>query len=147
MVLLKDLARQGHTVIIITHDPRLAEQADRVIEFRDGKVIADRPSKSSEPAPEPGNNNNRLRDLFMNRRVMSRLSGVSEAIRMAMRSLGSNIFRTILTLLGIVIGVASVVAMLAIGEGARQQIVDRISSIGTNMLTLQPARTQGQRMA
>src|SRR5690606_36049300 len=50
-----------------------------------------------------------------------------------------------LTLLGIVIGVASVVAMLAIGEGARQEIVDRISSIGTNMLTLQPARIPGQR--
>jgi macrolide transport system ATP-binding/permease protein len=64
---------------------------------------------------------------------------------MAMRSLRSNIFRTFLTLLGIVIGVASVVAMLAIGEGARQQIVERISSIGTNMLTLQPARVPGQR--
>jgi macrolide transport system ATP-binding/permease protein len=147
MVLLKDLARQGHTVIIITHDPKLAEQADRVIEFRDGQVISDRPSRSAEPAPELANNNTRLRDLFLNRRVMSRLSGVAEAIRMAMRSLSSNIFRTILTLLGIVIGVASVVAMLAIGEGARQQIVDRISSIGTNMLTLQPARTPGQRMA
>lgn len=142
MALLKDLSRQGHTVIIITHDPQLARQADRVIEFRDGQVIAD--SASDEPpATSPGNT--RIRDLFMNRRTASPLAGITEAVRMAMRSLTSNIFRTFLTLLGIVIGVASVVAMLAIGEGARQEIVDRISSIGTNMLTLQPARVPGQR--
>ena len=142
LALLKNLARQGHTVIIITHDPAVAEQADRVIEFRDGQVIADR-SSSAKVAGDNGNN--RILDLFLNRRLSSSLSGISEAIRMAMRSLTSNIFRTFLTLLGIVIGVASVVAMLAIGEGAQREIVDRISSIGTNMLTLQPARVPGQR--
>ena len=142
MALLKDLSRQGHTVIIITHDPQLARQADRVIEFRDGQVIADSAS-DDPPATSPGNT--RIRDLFLNRRTASPLAGITEAVRMAMRSLTSNIFRTFLTLLGIVIGVASVVAMLAIGEGARQEIVDRISSIGTNMLTLQPARVPGQR--
>ncbi|MDO8907772.1 MAG: MacB family efflux pump subunit [Pseudohongiella sp.] len=141
LALLKDLARQGHTVIIITHDPAVAEQADRVVEFRDGQVISDRTTSTSVKST----GNTKLRDLFLNRRITSALTGVPEAIRMAMRSLRSNIFRTFLTLLGIVIGVASVVAMLAIGEGARQEIVDRISSIGTNMLTLQPARVPGQR--
>jgi macrolide transport system ATP-binding/permease protein len=142
VALLKHLARQGHTVIIITHDPALAEQADRVVEFRDGQVIRDR---STVTASHGNADNHKLRELFLNRRVASPLTGISEAIRMAMRSLTANIFRTFLTLLGIVIGVASVVAMLAIGEGARQQIVERISAIGTNMLTLQPARVQGQR--
>jgi macrolide transport system ATP-binding/permease protein len=142
VALLKNLARQGHTVIIITHDPALAEQADRVVEFRDGQVIRDRNTVTSSQ----GNaDNHKLRELFLNRRVASPLTGISEAIRMALRSLTANIFRTFLTLLGIVIGVASVVAMLAIGEGARLQIVERISAIGTNMLTLQPARVQGQR--
>jgi macrolide transport system ATP-binding/permease protein len=142
VALLKNLARQGHTVIIITHDPALAEQADRVVEFRDGQVIRDR---NTVTASHGNADNHKLRELFLNRRVASPLTGISEAIRMAMRSLTANIFRTFLTLLGIVIGVASVVAMLAIGEGARQQIVERISAIGTNMLTLQPARVQGQR--
>ena len=142
VTLLKNLARQGHTVIIITHDPALAEQADRVVEFRDGQVIRDR----STVTESHGNaDNHKLRELFLNRRVASPLTGISEAIRMAMRSLTANLFRTFLTLLGIVIGVASVVAMLAIGEGARQQIVERISAIGSNMLTLQPARVPGQR--
>ncbi|MGW8368888.1 MAG: ABC transporter permease, partial [Gammaproteobacteria bacterium] len=65
--------------------------------------------------------------------------------RMAFRSLLANAFRTFLTLLGIVIGVASVVALLAIGEGAQSDIVSRISSIGTNVLNLQPQRAEGQR--
>ena len=76
----------------------------------------------------------------MSRRASPLLGGIGEAIRMALRSLHANLFRTVLTLLGIVIGVASVVAMLAIGQGVQSGVIERISSIGTNMLTLQPAR-------
>ncbi len=142
MALLESLAREGHTVILITHDSEVAAHADRIIEFRDGEIISD-----TGPAEGVVNSkkNRELRDLFFSRKITSPLAGVSEALRMALRSLRANIFRTILTLLGIVIGVASVVAMLAIGEGARQDIVDRISQIGTNRLTLQPARISGQR--
>jgi len=142
MALLESLAREGHTVILITHDSEVASHADRMVEFRDGEIISD--SGPAEGVVDPGQNKT-LRDLFLSRKITSPLAGVGEAIRMALRSLKANIFRTILTLLGIVIGVASVVAMLAIGEGARQDIVDRISSIGTNRLTLQPARIPGQR--
>src|SRR5690606_22277486 len=129
-------------VIIITHDPSLAEQADRVVEFREGKVIGDRVLVAQQKTE---GSNSKLRDLFMSRRVASPLAGVSEAIRMALRSLTANTFRTFLTLLGIVIGVASVVAMLAIGEGAQREIVDRISAVGTNMLNVQARRPDGQR--
>jgi len=142
MALLESLAREGHTVILITHDSDVAAHADRIIEFRDGEIVSD--SGPAEGVVDPAKNRE-LRDLFLSRKITSPLAGVGEAIRMALRSLKANIFRTILTLLGIVIGVASVVAMLAIGEGARQDIVDRISQIGTNRLTLQPARIAGQR--
>ena len=142
MALLEDLARQGHTVILITHDREVAEHADRIIEFRDGQILND--SGPHEEAVD-ARNNAKLRNLFLSRKSGSTLAAVSESVTMALRSLRANIFRTILTLLGIVIGVASVVAMLAIGEGAQQDIVDRISSIGTNRLTLQPARMEGQR--
>ena len=71
-----------------------------------------------------------------------------EAIRMALSSLRVNLFRTALTLLGIMIGVGSVVAMLAIGEGAKQAVIDRISSFGTNLLMVrggaQNSRSFGQ---
>jgi len=142
MALLENLAREGHTVIIITHDAEVAAHADRVIEFRDGSVLSD--SGHVDGAVNPAMNS-KLRDLFLSRKLASPLAGVGEAIRMALRSLKANVFRTILTLLGIVIGVASVVAMMAIGEGASQDIVARISSIGTNMLNMQPARQEGRR--
>ncbi len=142
LALLERLARDGHTVIIITHDPKVAQNADRVIEFRDGQVINDGGS-----APEAVNpkNNDKLRDLFLSRTEAALLASIGEATRMAMRSLRANVFRTFLTLLGIVIGIGMVVLILAIGEGTEQQIVDRISSIGTNMMNLQPARDESQR--
>ena len=62
-------------------------------------------------------------DAGRRRRAARMLSGLNESLRMAMRALRANIFRTVLTLLGIVIGVGSVVAMLAIGEGAKQRVV------------------------
>ena len=57
---------------------------------------------------------------------------------MALRSLRTNVLRTALTLLGIVIGVASVIAMLAIGDGAKQKVIDQVSAMGTNLLTVRP---------
>jgi macrolide transport system ATP-binding/permease protein len=72
------------------------------------------------------------------------VSGVSfaaslqEALVTAWRSLHVNLFRTVLTLLGIIIGVAAVVAMLAVGEGSRQKVMDRISAFGTNLMLIRP---------
>jgi macrolide transport system ATP-binding/permease protein len=142
MALLEDLARKGHTVILITHDAEVARHADRVVEFSDGRVVRDSDHKADTIDPA---RNATLRNLFMSRQASPLLGGMHEAIRMAMRSLRANLFRTILTLLGIVIGVASVVGMLAIGQGAQSNIIAQLSSIGTNMLVLQPARSEDQR--
>jgi macrolide transport system ATP-binding/permease protein len=137
MELLEELARLGHTVILITHDANVAAHADRVIEFRDGSVLSDSGSKSNDAPP---NINSKVDLNKMNERNSSKamISGFTEALLMGLRSLKANVFRTVLTLLGIVIGVASVVAMLAIGEGAQQDVLDRISSLGVNMLTISP---------
>ena len=142
MALLEELARKGHTVILITHDAEIARHADRIVELGDGRVVRDSGRKPDSVDPK---HNEQLRELFMSRRASPLLGGIGEAIRMALRSLHANLFRTVLTLLGIVIGVASVVAMLAIGQGVQSGVIDRISAIGTNMLTLQPARAQNQR--
>ena len=142
MALLQELSDEGHTIILITHEKYIADHADRIIEFQDGTVLDD--SGHADGAIDPGQNK-MLRELFMSRKTASLLGGLGEAVRMAMRSLMANSFRTLLTLLGIVIGVASVVALLAIGEGATSNIVSRISSIGTNVLNLQPDRAENQR--
>jgi len=134
MALLEDLAANGHTVILITHDKSVAAHARRVIEISDGHIVSDSGSDKThgaEAAPTP--------PLAADEKTGWTLQGLSEATNMALRSLRSNIFRTVLTLLGIVIGVGSVVAMMALGEGAKQQVVEQIGSMGTNLLTVRPA--------
>ena len=137
MQLLKDLAAQGHTVILITHDANVAAHANRVIELKDGEIVRD--SGEGSPATvaaqaiplDMSHLGERASPLAM-------FQGFRESLRMALRALRANIFRTVLTLLGIVIGVGSVVAMLAIGEGAKRQVIAQIGQMGTNLLTVRP---------
>ena len=131
--LLESLNEQGHTVILITHDANVARRANRIIEMKDGLVVSDTgPSRTAR-------SDNKLPTNFARRSPgFVRLPDIAEAGRTALRALRVNIFRTILTLLGIIIGVASVVAMLAIGNGAKQQVLDRISAMGTNLLLIRP---------
>ena len=129
LALLEDLSRQGHTVIVITHSAEVAAHAPRVIEIRDGRVVRD-------PGPKPVAGVPWRRDST---RTGARWLDWVEAARAAGRALRSNLFRTALTLLGIVIGVGSVIAMLAVGNGARQAVLDRISGMGTNLLLVRPA--------
>jgi macrolide transport system ATP-binding/permease protein len=129
LALLEELARQGHTVIVITHSAEVAAHAQRVIEIRDGRVVRD-------PGPQPVAGAAWRRQPA---RTGARMLDWLEAAKAAARALRSNLFRTALTLLGIVIGVASVIAMLAVGNGARQAVLDRISGMGTNLLLVRPA--------
>ncbi|MDT9627856.1 ABC transporter permease, partial [Escherichia coli] len=72
------------------------------------------------------------------RKGPSPLAQVVESVKMAFRSLRANLFRTALTLLGVVIGVSAVVAMLAIGEGSRADVMARFESMGPNLLFVRP---------
>ena len=134
MTLLEDLSRQGHTVIVITHDPVVAEHANRQIELLDGRIIGDTGSHGASPRGQ--------RDLPSfdtpddSAQTASSVSDMWEAVRMALRSLRTNLFRTFLTLLGIVIGVASVITMLAVGEGAKDRLVSEITEAGANRLSV-----------
>jgi macrolide transport system ATP-binding/permease protein len=129
MALLHKLSAEGHTIIIITHAREVAAEAHRVIEIADGRIVSDPGPKLRERAP-----------LAVTRRAggQSRLTGLLESVRAAGAALRANVFRTALTLLGIVIGVGSVIAMLAVGNGAKQQVLDRISGMGTNLLLVRP---------
>lgn len=132
MLLLRELADAGHTVILITHDHEVAAQARRVIEIRDGRILSDQVRESAAQATEP------LPALDMSQAHIapgaSWWADLSEAGRTAWRGMSLNRFRTGLTLLGIVIGVASVIVMLAIGEGARQRVMAQMGSMGTAIL-------------
>jgi macrolide transport system ATP-binding/permease protein len=131
MQLLHELNAQGHTILLITHDHEVAAQAKRIIEIKDGMVVSDRVQDSSPPV-EP------KRPVRPATRPGFAAFDLLEACRMALQALRSNLLRTLLTLLGIIIGVASVVAMLAIGEGAQKSVLDRINAMGSNLLLVRP---------
>ncbi|WP_029653557.1 MacB family efflux pump subunit [Marinobacter daepoensis] len=126
--LLTELSENGHTVVLITHDADVAKVARRQIRIADGEIVAD--SGESQHPEQPA--------FHQRDRKSARLSDWHEGLKSALRALKSNVFRTALTLLGIVIGVASVITMLAIGEGARKDVVDRISTMGSDLLLVRP---------
>jgi macrolide transport system ATP-binding/permease protein len=142
--LLKELNADGRTVLLITHDPNVAEHANRTIRIADGKIVSDE-RKDTMPA-----NGAAARPVSLEARNRF-FPDLLEATKMALRSMRANIFRTALTLLGVVIGVAAVVAMLAIGDGSRQQVMERIESMGTNLLVVRPGgvrvRTTGENVS
>ncbi len=133
MALLQDLSRRGHTVILITHALDIAAQAKRVIEIKDGRIVSD-------PGPQLAGSAAPADIAPADEGGASLVGGAREAAKTAVRALRGNLFRTVLTLLGIVIGVASVIAMLAIGDGAKQIVLDRISAMGTNLLLIRPGQ-------
>ncbi len=129
MALLKKLSAEGHTVILITHAREVAEQAERVIEIADGRIVSD-PGPAAAPSRPAERSGPEAKSTA--------LSSLAESAKAAAAALRANVFRTALTLLGIVIGVGSVIAMLAVGNGAKQQVLDRISGMGTNLLLVRP---------
>ncbi|MDQ0511073.1 macrolide transport system ATP-binding/permease protein [Angulomicrobium amanitiforme] len=133
LALLRELNGEGHTVILITHDTDVAAHARRVVRFQDGRIVSDE-RREDEPARVP------LPAVGPARRggLARFVPDVAEAVRMAFSSMHANIFRTALTLLGIVIGVASVITMLAVGDGGKARVMERIAQIGTNLLIIRP---------
>lgn len=129
MALLHQLADVGHTIILITHDPKVAQQAHRIVEIQDGCIVSDSGQSgvpTVEPSPEP---------LPHGRTDGMRWqASVAEAARSAWRGMKINHARTMLTLLGIVIGVASVIVMLGIGEGAKQRVLTEMGTMGTTIM-------------
>jgi macrolide transport system ATP-binding/permease protein len=130
MELLKSLHAEGRTIVLITHDEKVAQNAHRVVRLADGHVVDDT-GDSDDPALFDVRHN---QPAFAARTVPE----MAETVKMALRALRVNFFRTMLTLLGIIIGVASVVVMLAVGDGSKQKVLDQISAMGTNVLSVRP---------
>lgn len=140
MRILHELNAQGHTIIIVTHDMNVANHAARIIEIADGEIVADRPNPEAHAArPTESLRSERLRAA----RLSTAWMRFTEAFHMAWRSMVAHRMRTALTMLGIVIGIMSVVSIVAISEGARQAVLSDIRTIGTNLLYVYPGKDLG----
>ena len=133
--ILEEIHAEGRTVVIVTHDMTVAARADRIVEISDGVIVSDRPTANGAAAAAGaagqagaaaasggGGTWRAFADRF------------AEAVRMALVSMRAHRLRTALTMLGIIIGIASVVSMVALGQGTQQRVLANISSLGTNTL-------------
>ena len=136
MRILRELNAKGHTIILVTHDLNVAKNATRIIEISDGNIISDKanvPVTEDAPLEKQVLQSNEQKKTPSWRSAADRLS---EAFRMAILAMNAHRMRTFLTMLGIIIGIASVVSVVALGNGSQKQILENISSLGTNTITV-----------
>ncbi|NTI25901.1 MacB family efflux pump subunit [Rhizobium rhizogenes] len=137
--ILAELHAEGHTVIIVTHDMTVAARADRIIEISDGEIVADRRS-----AGESLRGRNSSAKTVAGKAGWRELGGrLTEAFLMAVLALKAHRLRTFLTMLGIIIGIASVVCVIALGEGSQRKVLSNINNLGTNTLEIFPGKSFG----
>ncbi|WP_342031557.1 MacB family efflux pump subunit [Neisseria sp. Marseille-Q2251] len=136
--IIQKLHKEGHTVIMVTHDPGIAAIANRIIEIRDGEIISD----SSKNPEIPESKIERIKEksswLFYYDQFI-------EAFKMSVQAIMAHKMRSLLTMLGIIIGIASVVSVVALGNGSEKKILADISAMGTNTISIFPGRGFGDR--
>lgn len=139
LAILDELHAGGRTIVIVTHDPDVAARAGRIVEIRDGAIVADRRTgRAPPPPPAPRDPPPAARG-----RIGPALGRLRESLVMAVAAMRAHKLRTFLTMLGIIIGIASVVSVVALGAGSRQQVLANISSLGTNTLEIFAGRDFG----
>ncbi|OTG96231.1 MacB family efflux pump subunit [Acinetobacter sp. ANC 3832] len=144
MRILRELNAKGHTIILVTHDMNVAKNATRIIEISDGNIIADKPNTpTNDDIIDIGTDLENAKKQKKSSAWRSALDRFGEAFNMALLAMNAHRMRTFLTMLGIIIGIASVVSVVALGNGSQKQILENISSLGTNTITVFQGRGFG----
>ena len=139
--ILMNLNKAGHTIIMVTHDHGIAAYANRAIELKDGLVISDERKKPFTPPRQNISGASQKTSLFYYK------DQFLEALNMSVQAIFAHKMRSMLTMLGIIIGIASVVSMVALGQGSTEKILENINQMGTNTINIMPGTGFGDRRA
>jgi macrolide transport system ATP-binding/permease protein len=128
------------TIVVVTHEADIAAYADRVVKMRDGQIISD--ERVSKPARAPVMQGSQP-DANVEPLSRAASSGSFVAfglmiLSVAVQALARNKMRSALTMLGIFVGVAALIAMVAVGQGANEAVRRQIASLGSNLVVVVP---------
>jgi macrolide transport system ATP-binding/permease protein len=133
--ILKSLNASGITIVMVTHEPELTAYATRTVQVQDGLIISD--EKTAKPVKIKDERENEV----FNHKAFS-ISRIKDYFIQAWRSLAGNKMRSALSILGVMIGVASLISMLAVGTGAQKAIQEQVAGLGSNLLSVMPGASQ-----
>ncbi|MBU0683708.1 MAG: ABC transporter permease [Candidatus Omnitrophota bacterium] len=142
MKIITQLNEQGKTIIMVTHENEIAQHAKRIITMRDGKIISDETKKKTKVLEE---SDKLVRDVLSQRHSAFAKVEFVEHIKQSHRAIFANKIRSFLSMLGILFGVGAVISMLALGQGAKEAMEERIKTLGSNLLAIRggSARVRG----
>ena len=137
--ILEELNQKGKTVIVVTHEKEVAVHARRVINMRDGKIISDEKSAGFSALKPAESQVDKIIDAVLSKSERkARETEFLDYLRQAAGAMVGHKMRSFLSILGILIGVAAVIAMLAVGQGAKESIEAQLVSLGSNLLMVRP---------
>lgn len=140
MKILQQLHQEGHTIILVTHDKHIAQFANRIIEIKDGEIIQDQRQSLQITA-------RKMTQAATNRGWQFYRDQFFEALNMSINAIIAHKLRSLLTMLGIIIGITSVVCVVALGNGSQQKVLQNINSLGTNTMDIYNGTGFGDRRA
>ena len=136
--ILKELNAKGHTIIMVTHDKGIASHANRIIEIKDGQIICDE-KKDAKLAKL------KTPKLTYSSNLSALKAELSESFAMSIGAIKAHKLRSFLTMLGIIIGITSVICVVALAKGSQESIIESINKIGTSTIQINSGRGPGDR--
>lgn len=145
MEILTNLHKEGYTIILVTHDKNIANYANRIIEIKDGEIYNDSIKKVEREVEIIENSIKKTDNVKKN--IFYSKAQFLESLKMATNAIITHKMRSMLTMLGIIIGIVSIICVVALGNGSQQEILNNINSLGTNTLDIYNGRGRGDRNA
>ncbi|WP_455465967.1 MacB family efflux pump subunit [Bartonella sp. B39] len=142
--ILDELHQEGRTIIIVTHDMQVAKRAERIIEISDGEIIADSMTKVAKKRATEKKIRTDSQSFYEKQQLgffRAFTERFREAFVMALLAMNAHRMRTFLTMLGVIIGIAAIIAMVALGNGTREKIMENFKSLGSNTLKIFPGKS------